>query len=203
MPKKTDTQDRWSRHHYAFAHGALLQLALKMKTCVFSYLTGGTQEEREARFNALLKDTDDLVQDGTGRKYNAADFKITRHSFGDAPCLVVEMPAPRETTEAYFVAIVSRVSEIDVLSDDDAAKIRGGPGLRQELNLNYYTLEVSAGYVPGPKSLFCEWAANGRHINHGKSPEPTFEKFVSFLEDFVVKRAVAEGRDPESMRDSI
>jgi hypothetical protein len=203
MTQNATNPGSWSPHHYAFAHGALRDLSVHLMSCIFSHFTKGPKRTIQARIRKLLKATDALVEDTAKCHYDVSDFKFTRHSYGDAPCLVVEMPEPQEPGEAYFVAIVSRISEIAVESQELEFKIRGGPGLHKHWLLNYYTLERSPGYAGGAKSFFCEWDAQGRHINHCRGPEGTVGEFLPFLKDFVVQRAIREGRDPVSMSNSI
>jgi hypothetical protein len=161
---------------------------------IFSFLTEGPKVVIDSRLEALLEATDALIEDGSIRHYTPSDFKITRHSFAGAPCIIVEMPHPQEPTEAYFVAIVSKIAEDDLIMWEVPDHPKPSERHQKEWSLNYYTLERSSGYVQGRKSTFCEWISNGRHLNHGGGPEPTLDAFLPFLKDFLAKRALKEGR---------
>ena len=194
MQPNSPEDDRWSPHHYAFAHRALLDVSVHFMSEIFSFFTEGPKAVLNSRLEALLEATDMLIEDGSVRHYTPSDFKITKHSFANLPCLVVEMPPPHEATEAYFVAIVSKIEEEDLMTWGEPNPENPGPGRQKEWTLNYYTLERYSGYVKGRKSLFCEWDSNGRHLNHGGGPEPTLEAFLPFLEDFIAKKSAGEGR---------
>jgi len=171
-----------------------LDVSVHFMSGIFSFFTEGPKAVLHSRMKALLEVTDALFEDGTVRHYTPSDFKITRHSFANLACLIVEMPPPQESTEAYFVAIVSKVTEEDLITWEEPDDADPGAGEQKEWTFNYYTLERYSGYVKGRKSLFCEWDSNRRHLNHGGGPEPTLEAFLPFLEDFLTQKAAREGR---------
>lgn len=193
MSLDNSNQDRWSPHHYAFAHKALLDVSVHLMGDIFSFFTDCPTAVLNSRLEALLEATDMLIEDGSVRHYTPSDFKITKHSFGNTPCIIVEMPPPEEPTEAYFVAIVSKVEEADLMHWEEPPHAKLGSGRQKEWTFNYYTLERYSGYVKGRKSMFGEWDSNGRHLNHGGGPDPTLEAFLPFLQDFLNKKAAKEG----------
>ncbi|PRQ09532.1 hypothetical protein [Enhygromyxa salina] len=161
--------------HYQFVHVAL-------RTLVF-------QEPRLATALWELDDPGPLLDDialqvvracrgrGEGGEIRAAHLSLHKLRLGGYPCVIIEMPPPIATTEAYMLAILGR-PEGEVRPDTGDAD-DDQPGRR------YFTLEYSS-HRPSPHTVLGEWTAQGSHMNMGGGPEPTVEAFVAELARFVL-----------------
>ena len=66
MSLDNSNQERWSPHHYAFAHRALLDLSVHLMSDIFSFLTEGPKVVIDSRLEALLEATDALIHVNPG-----------------------------------------------------------------------------------------------------------------------------------------
>lgn len=158
--------------HYQFVHVAL-------RTLVF-------QEPRLATALWELDDPGPLLDDialqvvracrgrGEGGDLRADHLTMHKLRLGGYPCMIIEMPEPMATTEAYMLAILGRPD-----LDGDSSGDEGDAQRR------YFTLEYS-GHRPAPHTVLCEWTAQGSHMNMGGGPEPTVDAFVGELARFVL-----------------
>jgi hypothetical protein len=167
--------------HYQFAHVAL-------RTLVF--------EER--RLAPALWHSDDpasILDDiavqvdracrrmsGEGGNLRAEQLRVSKREIGQHPCVVVEMPQPIATTEAFMVAIVlletpeldaDEVDEDDDEGDEEADAAR-------DSRCRYFTLEYSA-LRSEPHTVLAEWTAQGSHMNLGGGPPPSIDAFAGEL----------------------
>ncbi len=156
--------------HYQFAHVALRSLVFE-----------------EPRLAVALWELDDPTElldgiavqvvhacrrsRGEGGNLRADQLTVHKHKLGHRPCVIIEMPEPIATTEAYMVAIVQlRESEASDEDEDDEG----------DAERRYFTLEFSS-HRPAPHTVLAEWTEQGSHINMGGGPAPTVEAFVSEL----------------------
>jgi hypothetical protein len=107
--------------------------------------------------------------------FSVEDITIHNIRVRQYPCAVVEMPRPRATTEAFFVAAVL-LAEIDRELPD--AKDRA---------LRYFTLEKGL-VLGGPsRTVLCEWTSDGSHVNYGDGPTPRIEAFIESVQELLSK----------------
>lgn len=78
-------------------------------------------------------------------------------------------------TEAYFVAAVLLVDLEQETPEVDQ------PALR------YFTLEYGATLDGPPRTVLCEWTAEGSHLNYGDGPEPTLATFAEAIEQLLTR----------------
>ncbi|MFV8754653.1 hypothetical protein ACNOYE_29250 [Nannocystaceae bacterium ST9] len=154
--------------HYQFAHVALRTLVFEDPRLALALW------EREDP-SPILDDIAVQVaracrrMTGEGGNLRAEHLKLSKREIGRHPCVILELPEPIATTEAYMVAIVH-------LRDLDEGE--GGEG--RDAERRYFTLEYS-GHRPAPHTVLGEWTDQGSHINMGGGPEPTVDAFVSEL----------------------
>jgi hypothetical protein len=108
--------------------------------------------------------------------FDIEDIAVHKVRVGKYPCAVVEMPRPRAITEAFFVAAV-------LLADPD----REMPDPK-EVVLRYFTLEKGFTFEGPPRTVLCEWTAEGTHCNYGDGPAPRLEAFLQAVEELLSKR---------------
>ena len=167
--------------HYQFVHVAL-------RTLVF-------QEPRLAPALWELDDPGPLLDDialqvvracrgrGEGGEIRAEHLTLHKLRLGGYPCMIIEMPEPIATTEAYMLAILGRRdSDGRPEADEPGADASGDDAGTQR---RYFTLEHSS-HRPAPHTVLGEWTAQGSHMNMGGGPEPTVEAFVAELARFVL-----------------
>lgn len=160
--------------HYQFAHVALRGLVFR--------------EPRLATALWELEDCSALLDDiaaqvtrvcesrGQGGELCAADLRVSKRRLGCNPCVIIELPEPRATTEAYMVAIIQQ-RDLDAPgpADDEPS----------EWACRYFTLEFSE-HREAPHTMLGEWTDQGSHLNMGGGPEPEVEAFVAQLATFVL-----------------
>jgi hypothetical protein len=158
--------------HYLFAHVALRQVALAQPVQVLSILA---TEKRTEFFDELLEKQAGHYPDVGPATFTGADIACTCVRIGGHPAAILTMPPPQHPTEAYFVAIVSRLPTRRFFT---RRNLENGADL-----VDYYTLERPVDLDedgPEPCGVFCGWTKDA-HLNFGTGPQPEFEAFKRFL----------------------
>jgi len=86
---------------------------------------------------------------------DGSDIKITAKEFEDILFVVIALPEPKETVEAYFIGLIV-------------------PRLKKKKS-RYITLEKG-----DEGTVLCEWTQE-MHLNFGEGPEPTLDNFQDKL----------------------
>ena len=159
-----------SKHHYAFAHYALRQLAFAEPVRIFSILAS---DARIKLFDDVLLDLDTRIEGTERRNFSGADIRFTGVAIADRPCAILQMPTTTNPAEAYFIAIVGRFPLEQLSSHLDSGTA--------EALIDYYTLERPVAITPERQSVFCAWTGDDSHLNFGEGPQPTIEQFGTFL----------------------
>lgn len=157
--------------HYVFAHYALRGIALSHPEQCLAVLAS---DEAKRFLAAILNSVNEqLGASEPAADFTAEDIRIQTTRAGDHPCAVIEMPPARATAEAHFVAIV----------------LPGGfgeqPAGAAPLPARYFTLEKGFELSGEPRTVLCEWTADGTHSNFGDGPPPTVADFVAAIADHV------------------
>ena len=149
---------------YAFAHYALRQIALAEP---LQFLAIAASPDAERFMDAVLQD----VAEQFGRKtsFDATSIKIHLTRVNECPCAVIELPEPRETAEAFMVALVV---PIDISSQQ--------PPQMDSVESRYFTLEKGFSLSNEPRTVLAEWDTEG-HSNYGDGPAATVDDFVAAL----------------------
>lgn len=155
-------------HHYTLAH-------LALRTAAFDNPLGylGVLASPDARkFLAfLLGQVSEHCREQEPRPgFGADDLVIHKVRVGGYPCCIVEMPLPRAPVEAYFTAAVVLANLDDELPSSEPVQMR------------YFTLEKGVTLGGPPRTVLCEWNAEGTHSNYGSGPEPRVESFIQAME---------------------
>lgn len=150
--------------HYAFAHLGLRSLAFDDPLRCLAILSSDDSRKFLAY---LLRSVEQHCQTrGDQLDFGLEDIVVHSVRMGRFPCSVVQMPEPRGITEAYFVALV-------LMIDPDAESLPDKPELR------YFTLEKGFNVGGGPpRTVLCEWTADGTHANYGDGPPPELRAFL-------------------------
>ncbi len=154
--------------HYAFAHTYLRGLAFEDPDRIVIALAAPEADELLVElWNGVAKD---LVE--AGEEVEAVPpigLEAIPARVAGRPCALVKMPAPRATTEAYFVAIVLNH---DV---DEPAKPAPEPGVY------FFTLEMGFAIDGAPRTAFGEWDSAAIHRQHGEGPPADGRAFLDHI----------------------
>jgi hypothetical protein len=181
-------------YHNIFTHQVLRDTALQLKSKIFAYLDNKCQTTLNSRINELISNGNPLFKARSEHRFNASHISVSHITIGNAPCIIITMPPPKDTTGAYFIAIVSRIPDTEVQSlnrDEPFKQLPGSPV--EECPINYYTLERAFDPDGEGSTRFCEWSKLG-HYNYCDGPAPTMDCFLPFLREVAVARAIEEGR---------
>jgi hypothetical protein len=156
------------KQHYEFAHEVLPRVFFRSPAAFVTALAkSGDQHLREmwGRLGERLPAEERTEPQG---------LRCHTMPLGPGGALViVALPEPTATPEAYFVALYH-----------DATP-RGGTASR------CFTLERGADLDDTPRTVFCEWTEDRRHHNMGDGPEPIVEAF-----SLMVEQTVRQGTRP-------
>jgi hypothetical protein len=181
-------------YHNTFTHQVLRDTALRLKSKIFAYLDTKCQITLNSRINELISNGNPLLKAQSEHRFNASHISVSHITIGNAPCIIISMPPPKDITGAYFIAIVSRIPDTEVQSrnrDEPFKQLPGSPV--EECPINYYTLERAFDPDGEGSTRFCEWSELG-HYNYCEGPAPTMDCFLPFLREVAVARAIEEGR---------
>lgn len=152
--------------HYVLAHYALRQIGLSNP---LQFLAIAASDDPSKFIDSVLAD---VVNDCKRKAdFRAEDVKFHPVRVKDFPCVVMEMPEPKETAEAYMTALV-------VPLDLEA----GPPADAEQIQARYFTLEKGFSLDNTPRTVLAEWSATA-HSNFGDGPKVDVKAFV---------RAIAE-----------
>ncbi len=162
-------------HHYTFAHLALRSVAQEQPLAFLGVLA--SPDARRFLANLFQSVSEHCKEREPKPDFGIEDVAVHPVRIGHYPCAVIEMPRPRATTETFFVAAV-------LLADLD----QGLPDSK-DVKLRYFTLEK--GFVIGgpPRTVLCEWTAEGSHVNYGDGPEPQLEAFTEAVREMLERKS--------------
>ncbi|OWK41613.1 hypothetical protein [Fimbriiglobus ruber] len=160
-------------HHYTLAHYALRQMAFAEPLTFLGTLASPGAHGFLAR---MIGNVSEFCTEREPRSdFGAEDLTVHKVRVGRYPGAVIEMPRPRAAAEAFFVAAV-------LMADLE----RGRPD-PQDLTLRYLTLEKGFVFGGPPRTVLCEWTADGKHLNYGDGPPPELQAFVGAVEALLSK----------------
>jgi hypothetical protein len=144
--------------HYQFAHVALRTLVFQLPSLATVLWD---QDDPSELLDNLCVQVGRACrrQTGEGGNLRAEHMRVSKRELGRRRCVIIELPEPIATTEAYMVAIVH---------------------VPDEAERRYFTLEHSA-LRPAPHTVLGEWSEQGSHFNMGAGPEPTVDAFLVAL----------------------
>lgn len=179
MRKIVESLPKPREQHYAFAHRMLPAIALQMGAV--SVLVLANEDKRDAFLHDIWND---CGQNEAGRDLvDSEGLGASVARAGDKLIAVVTLPQPELTTEAHFVAIMSDLPpETDDEDADNSEEAREVLRLMlRSMPVRYFTLEKGADLNGQPRTAFCEWTSEHRHLNMGDGPPPDEEEFFRFL----------------------
>lgn len=168
--KKIASPDAGPRcHHYTMAHHALRQVALEDP---LMYLGVLASPDAEPFLASLFQSVcNHCSERGEKPDFKPSDLQIHRTRVNGFPCVIVEMPPPIATAEAYFTALIGFLDPSQKIAEDTKVEAR------------YFTLEHGFNLDGTPRTVMCEWD-NESHMNFGSGPSPTVGEFIRALSGF-------------------
>lgn len=155
-------------HHYTLAHIALRSLAHE-QPLMFLGVLGSPEADRFLA--SVFADVSAHCREREPQPdFASTDLAVHRGRVGPYPCAAIVMPPPRTTPEAYFVAAVLMVD------------VTNTPEPPADATLRYFTLEYGLALGGPPRTVLCEWTAEGTHSNYGDGPEPELGAFLRAVE---------------------
>jgi hypothetical protein len=157
----TDLSEREPRdHHYLFAH-RVLPRAVFSDPRAFLQMISASQSQRvlEDLWHRIGERAEEPVKTERGKPA----LSISSHSFFGRPSIVIALPTPVATTEAWFIAVVSEDEEIN-----DPWR--------------YFVLENTCSKASEPLAVLCEWFEDGSRENHKQTIFPSLENMSVAVE---------------------
>lgn len=149
--------------HYMFAHQCVRQVSADDPLQFFSVIAS---EEQEPYLAWMWSVCAKHVKQPSS-ELSVADVKVTTCRIHEYPVVILKMPEPRAVAEAHYVAVVL---------------MHGGSELPPEdVGVRYFTLECGTNMDGTPRTVFCEWAADGNHLNFGDGPQADIEAFIQAI----------------------
>ncbi len=146
--------------HYQLAH-AVLPMLMFRDLQLFNTLWG--LEDPLPVLAKIAARTRSVCEEvGENSELDEAALRVHKRRLGRGWCLVIEMPAPLEVTEAFMVGVLR-------LGDD--------------AELRYFTLEYSPRRPA--QTMVGEWMDPERHVNYGDGPEPDVDAFVAKIASMI------------------
>lgn len=162
--------------HYAMAHHALRRFALEDPV----FYLGALASPDAGKFLASVFEVARKEATAGGEKpdFTAADVRPYPCRIADFPTIIVAMPPAKFTAEAHFTALVLlATAAVTTVEEAKAVEAR------------YFTLEAGFALDDRPRTVFCEWTKDGKHLNFGDGPSATVEAFGAR-----VHKAVAQAK---------
>ncbi len=161
-------------HHYVFGHIALRQLFFHNPPAFVAALASRGEELAKQ----IWDDVGEKIEEDEGEavRLPSQGLACSTHDIGSgAVAVIVSLPPPEETTEAYFVGLVLRLPQ---------KKLWGLLGTEKGM-ARYITLERGINIIEGGERTFlCEWSGDD-HLNMGDGPDPTVSAFAHKLAEMV------------------
>ena len=161
-------------HHYVFAHQYLLATALAEPREVYQALIS---DDAKSFLSTLLSDLDEQAPDDEPpRDFSEDDIIIHPFILEERPCVIVQMPEPRNRPEAFFIAIVF---SHDLAPSTPETSVSDKPIL-------FFTLEkVAAAYSTSEVvAVLGSWKIMGKyrtHSLHNAAINPNLEEFKQWI----------------------
>lgn len=164
------------RQHYLFAQKYLPEVFYQNPNLVIEYLKNDIGSEY---LSQLWQNTADEFSLDETDVIDPTGLRIDYRENEDYRLIVISLPSPEVSPEAYFVAMWSNYS----------SKYQGEA-------FRYFTLELEEdidsqdnGVSGFPPTMFCGRARGGKHINYGNGSGVALDGFVESIEQLVAPKS--------------
>ncbi len=167
--KKTpSSEEKLPSPHYVLAHYALRQIALSDPLQFLDVVTSSNA----GPFLAAIFQS---VEERSGQKFpfRSSDLSIHSVRIKNFPSVVIQLPEPQETAEAFMVALVITMAP----SPQSAIS-------NQQSVARYFTLEKGFTLTDEARTVLAEWTTD-RHSNYGDGPVATVDAFCKAISQHV------------------
>lgn len=152
--------------HYVFAHRALPSVTFQDPTRMLAVLCG---PDATRLLHDLWEQAGSHCSPEGKRTPEGLSVEAGRAG-SDSIVAVIRLPSPGDIGEAHFVALVAKLASPDAPSLDKLAYTR------------CFTLERGVDFrTDQPCTFLCEWAEDGKHVNHGVGPAISEDAFVQAI----------------------
>jgi hypothetical protein len=170
MPEYQRTEDgerlEYGPHHYVLAHVALRQVCFANPYGFFACM--GADRRQPFLEDLWSKIRNNYDKDGPP-PFSIKDVKITTTSINNFPFLLIHMPEPQKTPEAYFIGIVLKIQLTELDRPPEKPEVQ------------YFTLERGIDLeTKKVRTVFCEWQPE-KHLYFGDGPEPNPGAFMEAI----------------------
>lgn len=159
-------------HHYRLVHTALRDICMAAPYDFFELMVSQAREEfLEDLWSCIRKDCDELGDPS----FTISELQFFPTHLKGYPLLLVVMPEPLFSPEAYLVGVLLEVPLEEVKYRKPTPVCR------------YFTLEKSPDLVAmatGYSAVLCEWA-DGLHINHAMELNPDLHTFTNAISEII------------------
>jgi hypothetical protein len=156
-------------HHYALAHVVFRGMCEADPLRFFAMMAS---EKRDELLRSVWDHFCKTIKQPP--EFDISDVKIETGAIDKFPLLILEMPPPREVTQAHFIGIILQLDPQQPLAE-------------QIPPFRYFTLEKTVSFDEQPAgTVMCEWRENS-HSNYGTGPEPTRDAFVKKITEMLQK----------------
>ena len=175
-----------SSHHYLLAHDYLPSVVFSLPAHIHSLLA--SQESLQKLLERLMSNVDNRSNYVDKRTFSPSDIHSSEHLVARGTCVLLQMPPPTSPTEAYFVAVCSSKTSVEL---EELRNLPGNEGDQKALNsMSYFTLELAHPLAAGETgTVFCGRTPDGIHHFYASGPRPDPDVFVAFLKQFIEARS--------------
>ena len=174
-----------SSHHYLLAHDYLPAVVFSLPAHIHSLLA--SQESLHKLLERLMSNVDNRSNCVDKRTFSPTDIHGSEHAIAGGTCVLLQMPLPTSPTEAYFVAVFSSKTSVEL---EEFRNLPGNEGDKKALSsISYFTLEMAHPLAAGETgTVFCGRTPYDKHHFYGSGPQPDPDDFVAFLKKFIEAR---------------
>ncbi|MBF2088406.1 MAG: hypothetical protein IGR80_17930 [Synechococcales cyanobacterium K44_A2020_017] len=154
--------------HYLFSHKRLPRLFQDSPLQFVEKMRSAQAQMFLLRFWKAIAEEIDLDDEDI---VDPAGLKLTSKEAEDYEIIVVSLPPPTISPEAYFIGVWVSYSKAH----------EGAP-------FRYFTLELEEDLgrdddssIGSPTTVFCEWTETGEHLNYGDGLAPKVEAFIEAI----------------------
>ena len=154
--------------HYVLANYSLRQIALSDPSQFVDVVTS-------ANAGPFLAAIFQSIEERSGQKFPLRSSDLSIHSvrIKNFPSVVIQLPEPQETAEAFMVALVITM----------APSAQSATSTPQSV-ARYFTLEKGFTLTDEARTVLAEWIRD-RHSNYGDGPVATVDAFCQAISQHV------------------
>ena len=159
-----------SAHHYELAHHALRKVCSADPLRFFQLISS---PERTSFLGWVWTKVRKKCDPGGDPGFEITDLEVDPAQILDHAAFIFKFPLPKKVPEAYLAAVVLQDHALQ-------SSLSWADGFR------YFTLERGEHLDGSPRTVFCEWTADERHLNYGEGPPANSAAFLGRVGEFLM-----------------